>query len=261
MNTKKRNRFNRQRVLSMHVDVTTHASTSSIVSNWIDNPVGRYICVSNVHMCIECFDDRAFANVINNADLVVPDGKPIALALKLLGQKQTEQIRGADLTKKILQYAHVKNAVIGFYGGTETALARIREKIHTNYPGIKIGCMLSPPFRPLSDVELAKDRRIINDSGVQLLFVGLGCPKQELWMAANVKHLNATLIGVGAVFDFLSGEKPMAPKWIRVIGLEWFFRLITEPHRLWKRYLNTNVRFIWYFGKQYLRHCLDKTCT
>ncbi len=252
--------FIRQRVISMCVDSTNLADTSSLVSKWIDNPKARYICVSNVHMCIECWDSKEFSKAVENADLVVPDGKPIALALRLLGQKQTEQIRGADLTEEILKYANSKNSVIGFYGGTETALARIREKLNRDYPRIKIGCMISPPFRALSDVELTDDRKLINDSGIQLLFVGLGCPKQESWMAANVKHLNATLIGVGAVFDFLSGQKTMAPKWIRTIGMEWFFRLIIEPCRLWKRYANTNIRFMWYFGRQYIRHCLNKTC-
>ena len=244
----------------MCVDNTTFAETSSLVSRWIDDPKGRYICVSNVHMCMECWDNAEFSKTVENADLVVPDGKPSAIALKLLGYKQTEQIRGADLTKEILKYANSTNAVIGFYGGTETALARIREKLNSDYPGIKIGCMISPPFKPLSEVEIASYRQLIKISGIQLLFVGLGCPKQELWMTTNVKYLNTTLIGVGAVFDFLSGEKPMAPKWIRAIGMEWFFRLITEPCRLWKRYANTNARFMWYFGRQYIRHRLNKTC-
>ena len=248
----------RQTVVSMNVDAARFQTISSRVLTWIDEPKGRYVCVSNVHMCMECLDNPAFADVVNNADLVVPDGKPIALALRLLGQEQAEQMRGADLTAEILKYSHFKNAVIGFYGGTETALARIRETLNRDYPGITIGCMISPPFRTLSAIELVDDRKLINDSGTQLLFVGLGCPKQERWMAANVKHLNATLVGVGAVFDFLSGEKAMAPKWIRALGMEWFFRLISEPQRLWKRYATTNPKFIWYFGKQYLRYCRNK---
>ncbi len=250
--------FIRQRVISMWVDTGTFDATTSLVFKWINEAKGRYICVSNVHMCMECLDNATFADVVNNADLVVPDGKPIALALKLLGHESVEQIRGADLTEEILKYADFKNAVIGFYGGTETALARIRETLIRDYPGIKIGCMISPPFRTLTEVELADDRKLINESGTQLLFVGLGCPKQERWMAANVKHLNATLVGVGAVFDFLSGEKPMASEWIRAIGMEWFFRLMSEPQRLWKRYATTNPKFIWYFGKQYIRYFLHK---
>ncbi len=244
----------RQKVISMGVDSVTIRDTSSLISKWKDQNKGRYICVSNVHMCIECLDNEKFAKVVNDADLVVPDGKPIALALKLLGQKKTEQIRGADLTNKILKDAQSKNAVIGFYGGTEKTLARIREKLHVDFPDIKIGCMISPPFHPLAEVEMASYRHLINTSSIQILFVGLGCPKQENWMAANVKHLNATLIGVGAVFDFISGEKPMAPKWVRTVGMEWLFRLITEPRRLWKRYTYTNIQFIWHFGKQYIKH-------
>ncbi|MGB5054925.1 MAG: WecB/TagA/CpsF family glycosyltransferase, partial [Nitrospirales bacterium] len=169
----------RQTVVSMSVDAASFQTVSALVLKWIDDPRGRYVCVSNVHMCIECLDNPAFADVVNSADLVVPDGKPIALALKLLGHESVEQIRGADLTEEILKYADFKNAVIGFYGGTETALARIRETLIRDYPGIKIGCMISPPFRTLTEVELADDRKLINESGTQLLFVGLGCPKQE----------------------------------------------------------------------------------
>ena len=245
----------------MCVDATSLREVRSIVSMWLDNPKGRYVCVSNVHMCRECLNNREFEKVVNMADLVVPDGKPIAHALKLLGQKQTEQIRGADLTEEILKYAHLKKSKIGFYGGSKTALAGIRERINLDYPGVQLGCMISPPFTPLSEIEIASYRQLINASGIQLLFVGLGCPKQEIWMAKNVNYLNATLVGVGAVFDFLSGEKLMAPQWIRAIGMEWFFRLITEPRRLWKRYANTNTQFIWHFGRQLIRHYLQKTGT
>ena len=251
--------FTRQKIVSMPVDPVNRLDVSSIVSKWIDHPQGRYICVSNVHMSMECWDNAEFSTVVENADLVVPDGKPIALALKLLGQTQAEQIRGADLTEEILKYAQSKNAVIGFFGGSKTTLACIRKKINLNYPGIQLACMISPPYTPLSEVEAISYRQFINESGIQLLFVGLGCPKQEHWMATNVKHLNTTLVGVGAVFDFLSGEKSMAPRWVQAIGMEWFFRLVIEPRRLWKRYASTNIRFIWHFGKQYMRHCFNKT--
>ena len=242
----------------MGVDAVNLHATVSVVSNWLKENKGRYICVANVHMCMECWDNPEFSRTLENADMVMPDGKPIALALQLLGQKQAEQVRGADLTREILKFAHSQKTIIGFYGSTETTLARIQENLNENYPGIEIGCMISPPFRPLSEAEIISYRQLIKKSGIQILFVGLGCPKQETWMEANVKHLNATMIGIGAVFEFMSGEKPMAPKWIRTIGMEWFFRLIIEPRRLWKRYASTNARFIWHFGRQFIHHCFNK---
>ena len=237
-------------ILGMRVDETSINLSANLIEEWAVTEESRYVCVSNVHMCMEAFDDSQFQNVVNSSDLVVPDGKPLAIGLKLLGSDTAEQVRGADLTKELLQLADKKKLVIGLYGGTEIAIENFGAYIELAYPNAVLGCAISPPFRPLNDQEDQEFVQEINEAGVQILFVGLGCPKQEKWMAAHRGRVNAVMVGVGAVFDFLSGEKREAPRWMRSVCMEWLFRLLSEPRRLWRRYLILNPRFIWHFGKQ-----------
>ncbi len=248
----------RQAVLNMQVDAVDLDRAVARITRWAASRQAAYVCVANVHMCIECLDDTGFAQVVNGADMVVADGWPIALAMRLLAGEEAGHVRGTDLTRALLERAERDGLVVGFYGGTEQALQRIRAFIGRNYPALSLGSAISPPFRPLSEEEQRSDIERINAADVQILFVGLGCPKQENWMAANVKSLNAVLIGVGAAFDFLSGQKKTAPVWMQSMGLEWVFRLASEPRRLWQRYLTTNPRFLWHFAGQYLRFLLDR---
>jgi len=240
-------------VLTMHVNITTLSKTCQQIKVWALQHTSHYICVSNVHMCMESCDDKIFADIVNKADMVLPDGKPIALALKLLGHTDAEQIRGADITLALCELAANEGLTIGLYGGSEQALKDFQASLKVKFPNIKIGCAISPPFRALSAEEDAAMIQQINDSGVQVLFVGLGCPKQEQWMAKHKGKVNAIMLGVGAVFDFLSGNKKEAPVWVQSIGMEWFFRLCSEPRRLWKRYFKHNPRFVYFFMLQYLK--------
>ncbi len=237
-------------ILGMRIDETSIAHTTSLIENRIAKNRSGYVCVSNVHMCMETFDHPDFRNVVNSADLVVPDGKPLAIGMKLLGSTTTEQVRGADLTKELLKLADKKKLVIGLYGGTEEAVGSFMNFIKLGYPSVRVGSAISPPFRLLDDREDERFVREINEAGVQILFVGLGCPKQEKWMAEHRGRVNAVMVGVGAVFDFLSGEKKEAPRLVQKLGVEWLFRLVSEPKRLWRRYLILNPRFLWHFGKQ-----------
>lgn len=237
-------------ILGMRVDETSIDHSVSLIEGWVEKSAVAYVCVSNVHMCMETFDDPEFRALVNGADLVVPDGKPLAIGLKLLGSATAKQVRGADLTKELLRLADTREMTIGLYGGTEKAVKNFVSYIRRGYPSARIGCAISPPFRALDDLEDEAYAREINGAGVQILFIGLGCPKQEKWMAAHKGRVNAVMVGVGAVFDFLSGEKREAPRWMRSVGLEWLFRLMSEPKRLWRRYLILNPRFLWHFGKQ-----------
>ena len=234
----------------MRVDDTSIDHSVSLIGDWAQRGAPGYVCVSNVHMCMETFDDPEFRIMVNRANLVVPDGKPLAFGMRLLGSTTAEQVRGADLTKELLHLADNREMTIGLYGGTEKAVQNFVSHIRRCYPSAKIGCAISPPFRPLDDLEDEAFVREINASGVRVLFVGLGCPKQEKWMAAHRGRVNAVMVGVGAVFDFLSGEKREAPRWMQRVGMEWLFRLMSEPRRLWRRYLILNPRFLWHFGKQ-----------
>ncbi len=246
---------NRCEILSMGVDVTDIGNTLDQIESLSKLNKGAYVCVSNVHMCMEVYGSKDFSAVVNNADLVIPDGKPLSWAQKLLGHKHAEQVRGQDIMNALCASSGEKSLNIGFYGGSsEELLDKVKSKLLLSYPDIYITYAYSPPFRPLTAEEDSIVTSIINDAKVNVLFVGIGCPKQERWMAAHKDNVNCVMLGVGAAYDFIAGEKKHAPRWMQNIGMEWLFRLCSEPNRLWKRYFSTNPRFIWYFGKQYIKH-------
>lgn len=210
------------------------------------------VCIANVHMCMETYDNSEYAQTVNNADLATPDGKPLIWVLKLLGYKNCEQIRGTDLFHSLCQAAPANKLTIGLYGSTESTLNLLKTKLNQLYPQLEIAYTYSPPFRALNPEESAKIGEEINNSGCNILFVGLGCPKQEIWMSQNRGKVNSVMIGVGAAFDFISGQKKEAPLIFRKIGLEWFYRLCSEPRRLFVRYFKHNPRFIYLAIKQIL---------
>jgi N-acetylglucosaminyldiphosphoundecaprenol N-acetyl-beta-D-mannosaminyltransferase len=249
----------RCKIINMEVDVTTLQRSIQEVHLLTKADLGAYVCVSNVHMCIEVFDSKEFASVVNSADLIIPDGKPLSWAQKLLGHKDAEQVRGQDIMNALCAASGEKSLNIGFYGGSsENLLDKVKDNLLTSYPDINITYAYSPPFRSLTEAEDNEVVTVINDADVNVLFVGIGCPKQERWMAAHKDKLNCVMLGVGAAYDFIAGEKKHAPRWIQKIGMEWLFRLCSEPKRLWRRYFSTNPRFIWHFGKQLLKSKLVK---
>ncbi len=243
---------NHKRILTMNVDVTSKERVLESVHQWVATDKGYYICVSNVHMCMETWDNKDFASVVNAADLVIPDGRPIYWAQKLLGANNAQQVRGMDVTFALCHFAEQNQVSVGFYGGAESTLADLQRELLETYPQLKIDLLVSPPFRELSKDEKQQAIEDINASGVKILFVGLGCPKQEFWMAEHKPQLHCVALGVGAAFDFIAGNKKHAPQWLQRIGFEWLFRLISEPKRLWHRYFSTNPRFIGYFLLQLL---------
>ncbi|XPF95059.1 WecB/TagA/CpsF family glycosyltransferase [Colwellia sp. RE-S-Sl-9] len=241
-------------IISMGVNVTNLKDALCTVEMLSKKEQGAYVCVSNVHMCIEVLDSEDFSNVVNSADLVIPDGKPLSWAQKLLGHKEAEQVRGQDIMNALCAQSGKKSLNIGFYGGSSDALLNVvKAKLLESYPDINITYAFSPPFRPLTETEDADVVTAINNANVNVLFVGIGCPKQERWMAEHKESLNCVMLGVGAAYDFIAGEKKHAPRWIQKIGMEWMFRLLSEPKRLWRRYFSTNPRFIWHFSKQYFK--------
>jgi len=243
-------------ILRIKVSITSYKKVVKQIFDWIDvDNAGKYICVSNVHMCMEAFDDPDFCKIVNAADLVVPDGRPLVWAQRLLGQKNASQVRGSDLLLTVCKEAEKAGIPIGLYGGTEKALADFIAFLKTRYINLKIPFASSPPFRELTQTEEENYIQEINTSGAHILFVGIGCPKQEKWMAKHKSRLNCVMIGVGAAFDFFSGQKKHAPKWMQNTGMEWIFRLVSDPKRLWKRYFKHNPRFIYYLIKQLYFKC------
>ncbi len=231
----------------MNVDVTSLELVLEKIKAWIKDDRAYYTCVSNVHMCIETYNNSNFRNIVNQADIVVPDGRPIYWAQKILGAQQAQQTRGMDLTFSLCNLASTENIAIGFYGASENTLCDMQKNLRIKYPNINIAYAYSPPFRDLTQDEKEAVINNINNSGTKILFVGLGCPKQEIWMAEHKEQLHCVMLGVGAAFDFIAGNKKHAPKVMQTLGLEWFYRLLSEPKRLWRRYLYTNPKFIMLF--------------
>lgn len=246
------------KILTIPVGNTNYTDAAGKIINAAVKRESRYVCVSNVHMCMEAFDDEAFSEVVNGADLVVPDGVPLVWGMKGLGLQGATQVRGSDLLLKICKQAELRGIPIGLYGGTPDSLKDFTLFLNKKFPLLLIPFCCSPPFRPLTKQEDEEYIKSINSSRAQIVFVGIGCPKQERWMAGHKGKVHAVMIGVGAAFDFFSGRKKHAPYWMQRNGLEWLFRLCNDPRRLWRRYLTHNPRFMFYFGRQLLSHKLRK---
>ena len=214
---------------------------------WHKDKKAHYICISNVHSCIESFKDKRFQQAHNSSDLALPDGRPIYWALKLLGSKNAEHLPGYYITDKICELANKKNIKIGFYGSTNKNLKKIQFNLKKKYKKLQIKYSYSPPFRKLKPLESKKIIKEINKFKLDILFICLGCPKQELWMHEHKKNLKCIMIGVGAVADFLSGNKILPNRFFEYLGLAWLIRLISEPKRLFWRYFSTNFLFIFLF--------------
>lgn len=235
---------NRLRVISLFPNVVSNESIIEKIGELVEQKAGGYVCFSTVHMVMESHDDPEFAAKVNSADLIITDGVPIVWMQKLQGAKAATRVRANDLMIALCDYAERNNLKVGFYGGRPKVVDEILKKAEKDFPNLQISYAYSPPFRPLTEAEDERITSEINDSGAQILFVGLGCPKQENWMAEHKDKLKAVMLGVGASFDFYAGMVRESPEWMGKVGLEWLFRLAQEPKRLWRRYLILNPRFI-----------------
>jgi N-acetylglucosaminyldiphosphoundecaprenol N-acetyl-beta-D-mannosaminyltransferase len=240
-------------ILGMRVDATSYEDAAQRVCAWVRSGESRYVCVAAVNNVIQARDHGDFQDVMNGADLVTPDGMPLVWALRLLGVQGASRVYGPILMEAVCSKAAAHDMPVGFYGGTEDVVDALIENLRRRFPSLKVGYRHSPPFRALSATEEEAVLRDIERSGTRILFVGLGAPKQEQWMARCRGRLNAVTIGVGAAFDFLSHSKRQAPRWVQRSGFEWLFRLIHEPRRLWKRYVFGNPRFVLLFAAQIAR--------
>jgi len=193
---------------------------------------------------MEAYDSREFKEVVNSADMVTPDGMPLVWMLRAKGIKGQERVYGPTLMLHILESASQAGIPVGFYGSRHEVLEELKKKMEAKFQGLKVVYSYSPPFRELTETEDQSICEQIRNSGARILFVGLGCPKQEIWMADHRGKINTVMVGVGAAFDFHSGLKAQAPAWMQAVGLEWLFRLLHEPRRLARRYLYNNPRFV-----------------
>lgn len=243
--------YGRRMILSGLVNVTTPEQVLTRIASWTAERESRYICFCNVHSIVSTTQNDEFRKVVNEADMALPDGTPVAWAIRLRHLQQS-RIAGPDLMLAYLARAAACGEPVFFLGSTKETLVRLHASLCATFPTLKIAGMYSPPFRELSEEEDAEIVSRINDSGARVLFVGLGCPKQEKWMAAHRGSVRAVMLGVGAAFDYHAGTLRRAPEWMQSAGLEWLHRLCFDPRRLWKRYLVTNTQFIFCAVRQSL---------
>ncbi len=243
----------RGRVIGVPIDVVSWPEAVSRLMGWAGLRQSRYVCICNVHSVVSATTDTRFREVVEASDMATPDGAPVAWTLRAKGFRGQARISGPDLMWRLCGEAENQGVPIGLFGSTDATLNLLKMALAQAFPALKVVYCVSPPFRELSAAEDAEICQRINDSGAGLLFVGLGCPKQEKWMAIHRGRVNAVMLGVGAAFDFHAGTVARAPAWMRSSGLEWLHRLLSEPRRLWRRYLVTNVLFIVKSGRDWLQ--------
>ncbi len=231
-------------LLGVKVSRVNLSTAKDQICQWVREKERVYVCVAPASTLVEARKDIQYRGVVNHAAMVTPDGMPVVWLAKMKGCQDIARTYGPDLMRLLCQQPGLKHY---FFGSTTEVIRRLDEKLRAQNPNILIVGKQSPEYKPQVQMEDEATIKAINDAQADILWVGLGSPKQDLWMFLHRPRLNASvIIGVGAAFDFLSGVKPQAPGWMQCCGLEWFFRLCCEPGRLWKRYLVGNTKFIYF---------------
>lgn len=233
-------------VLGVRVHLVQMNQVLSIIEHWVDQGGGcRYIVATQLHGIMEARRDARFKEILNTADLFVPDGFSLSLAARLRRIELKKRVPGPDLCLEGCRLAAERGYRVFFYGDTEETLAALVSSLKDHFPNLEIAGTHSPPFRPLTEEEDAQETAMINGSGADIVWVGLGLPKQEQWMFAHREKLNASvLVGVGAAFKFMSGQVRRAPPWVGDHGFEWLWRFIKEPRRVWRRVIIDGPHFL-----------------
>jgi N-acetylglucosaminyldiphosphoundecaprenol N-acetyl-beta-D-mannosaminyltransferase len=245
-------------LLGVPLSLTDYAGTI----DWIDATVAQrgrgYVIAAAVHCVMVCQEDPELLTAVRSASLTVPDGQPLVWAINALGHSLPSRVYGPELMARYCERSAKTGTRMFLYGGrNQGALVQLTLNLRRRYPGVQIVGGYSPPHRPLTDQERDAIAHEIDAVHADVVWVGIGVPKQEKWMAEMRDRLRApVLVGVGAAFDFHAGLVPQAPTWIQQLGLEWAYRLAHEPRRLWRRYARYNPRFVAGFARQYLRHRL-----
>lgn len=241
------------KILGVEVTPGSYESVANTTLAWAKRGESKAVCFTTVHMLMEAYDDPKFHALLNQMDIVNPDGMPVVWSLRAIGEANAGRVYGPDATVFLLQAAEKADIPVAFYGGSEQTMEALVAEVRRRYPQLKIVFTLSPPFRPLTAAEDEEITAQIVNSGARMVFVGLGCPKQEWWVMEHRGRIPAVLFAVGAAFDFFAGTKAQAPRWMMRSGLEWLFRLVTEPRRLAGRYMKHNPRFIFLILKQLIK--------
>lgn len=251
LTTTKPHHFN---VLGIGVSAINMQMAKAQINEWISHQEKNYVCVTSVHGIVESWKDKSLKEIHNYAGMVTPDGMPLVWLGKLFGNTKISRVYGPDLLLAVCAESGYRHYRHYFYGGEKGTPQRLAENLKALFPELNVVGTYSPPFRPLSIDEDVKIVEAINQASPDIVWVGLSTPKQERWMADHVSKLDApVLIGIGAAFDFHAGLKKQAPLWMQRHGLEWLFRLVNEPRRLWRRYLFNNPLFIFLILLQLLK--------
>ena len=241
-------------ILATEVHATSYKDICDRIIIWAKNKTSCYVVAANVHVVMTAYWQPRYQQIINKAKVITPDGMPLVWALRLLGISGQTRVYGPDLMLVLCEKAATGGIPIYLYGGTEAVLVKLQTNLLQRFPTLLIAGVYSPPFRALTLAEETFDINRIHASGAAIVFVGLGCPKQEEWMARQQGKLQAVMVGVGAAFSFHSGDVSQSPRWMMNLGLEWLYRFATEPGRLWRRYLINNPAFVILFGLQLCKH-------
>lgn len=235
----------RVNILGVGISAINMGMALELIDDWIAHQESHYICITPVHSVMDCQRDPELRRIQNASGMTTPDGMPLVWLSHLYGHDHVDRVYGPDLTLASCERSVEKGYRHFFYGGAEGVPEQLAANLQGRFPSLQVAGAYSPPFRPLTAGEDEEIVQMINQSTPDIVWVGLGSPKQERWIASHVDRLTApVLIGVGAAFDFHTGRKPQAPPWMQRSGLEWLFRLLTEPRRLCKRYLINNPLFV-----------------
>lgn len=243
-------------ILGIKVTVTNMKETVDYIGENIEKLKGKYICITNVHTTIMAYENEKYKDIQNNAELILPDGNPLSALSRRMGFKEAKRVAGPDLMHEIFKLSEENRYKHYFYGSSEETLKQLNIKLKEKYPKLNIVGMFSPPFKEEVSLENEEKLNEINKLNPDFIWVGLGAPKQEIWMRLHENKVNGLMIGVGAGFDYFADKIKRAPKWMQKSSLEWLYRLMQEPRRLFKRYFITNLKFI-YLTKLSKRNKVD----
>lgn len=239
-------------IIGFPVTALPFESQMELILKWAKHGLSKSVCIANVHMLVEAYQNSSFATVLQQADLVTPDGMPLVWMLKLLGSPKQDRVAGLDVLDALCKKATASGVKVFFLGSQSAILNKMRDRLNQEFPDLQIAGMEPLPFRPMTQAEDEALVKMLNESGAGIVFVSLGCPKQEVWMANHKDRVNSVMIGLGGAFPVYAGLHKRAPGLVRSTGFEWLYRLLQEPRRLWGRYSSTMPVFIWLALKQLL---------
>lgn len=240
----------KQSVIGFPVTAVPFDHQIELILKWAKRRISKVVCLANVHMLMEAHRNPQFAAVLSSADLVTPDGMPLVWLMNLLGVWRQNRVAGMDILLALCHQVSAKRISVFFVGSERETLDRMKARLQQEFPQLQIVGMEPLPFRPLDSEEDADIIEKINSSEAGIVFVSLGCPKQEIWMSEHYGKINTVMLGLGGVFPVYAGLHKWAPLWVRKLGLEWLYRLVQEPRRLWKRYYQTIPPFVYLALKQ-----------